>query len=237
MSCLPTGASGAAVEMNTGDGDGEGAGAARPCPVLPGEPTHPAAAPAITTLSQAHKIRPAAFPRAGCHALPCGKLPAGATRRRRPRSQDQFISSRPLHETEKQRSCHTHPARSRQTYGWHPGSARAEGRPPTSQQSPILRQHVPVERHAADRASGNGELIRRCRGTRQGFCELRRGHRKWGPKRLGVRDGPPGHGDPVHGVPGAGPQPADRAAVAAPQGGRTTCGGSGRCRCSCGSWT
>jgi hypothetical protein len=80
--------------MNTGDG--EAAGAARPCPVLPGEPVHPAAAPAISTLSQAYKIRLAAFLLAGCAALSCGKPPAGATRRRRPRSQDQFISSQPL---------------------------------------------------------------------------------------------------------------------------------------------
>jgi hypothetical protein len=67
VSCLPTTTSGAAVEMNTGDG--EATGVARPGPVLPGEPVHPAATPAITTLSQAHKLRLAAFPRAGCHAL------------------------------------------------------------------------------------------------------------------------------------------------------------------------
>jgi hypothetical protein len=53
--------------MNTGDS--EATGLARPGPVLPGGPVHPAATPAITRLSQAHKIRPAAFPRAGCHAL------------------------------------------------------------------------------------------------------------------------------------------------------------------------
>jgi hypothetical protein len=64
---LPTTTSGAAVEMNTGDS--EAAGPARAGPVLPGGPVHPAATPAITRLSQAHKIRPAAFPRAGCHAL------------------------------------------------------------------------------------------------------------------------------------------------------------------------
>jgi hypothetical protein len=53
--------------MNTGDG--EAAGLAQPGPVLPGGPVHPAATPAITRLSQAHKIRLAAFPQAGCHAL------------------------------------------------------------------------------------------------------------------------------------------------------------------------
>jgi hypothetical protein len=53
--------------MNTGDS--EAAGLARPGPVLPGGPVHPAATPAITRLSQARKIRPAALPRAGCHAL------------------------------------------------------------------------------------------------------------------------------------------------------------------------
>ena len=59
VSCLPTAASGAAVETNTGDG--EATVVARPCPLLPSEPVHPAAAPATTTLSQAHKIRLAVF--------------------------------------------------------------------------------------------------------------------------------------------------------------------------------
>ena len=58
VSCLPTGASGAALEMNTGAG--EAAVMARPCPVPPGEPVHPATATASTTLSPAYKIRPTA---------------------------------------------------------------------------------------------------------------------------------------------------------------------------------
>ena len=79
VSCLPTAASGTVLEMNTGDG--EAAVAARPGPVLPGEPVHPDAAPAITTLSQAYQIRLAAFLLAGCPALSCGKPPAELTRR------------------------------------------------------------------------------------------------------------------------------------------------------------
>ena len=43
VSCLPTAASGTVLERNTGDG--EAPVAARPCPVLPGEPVHPDAAP------------------------------------------------------------------------------------------------------------------------------------------------------------------------------------------------
>ena len=70
-------------------------------------------------------------------------------------------------------------------------------------------------------------------------CELRRAHREVGAEAAGVRDGPPrpGHGDPVHRVPGAGPQPADRAEVTAPQAAGLYRGGSARSRCSCGSWT
>ena len=71
--------------------------AAWPCPVLPGEPVHPAAAAASTTPSQAYPIRRAAFPQAGRPALSWAKPPAEVTRRwRRLRSQNQFISSRPL---------------------------------------------------------------------------------------------------------------------------------------------
>ena len=73
-SCLPTWASGRVLEKNTGDG--EAAVAARPGPVLPGEPVHPAAAPAITTLSQPHKTRPDAFLLAGRPALSGEKPPA-----------------------------------------------------------------------------------------------------------------------------------------------------------------
>ena len=43
---------------------------ARPCPALPGEPVHPAAATASTTPSPAHKTRPAAFLPATHPALP-----------------------------------------------------------------------------------------------------------------------------------------------------------------------
>ena len=93
MSCLPTGVSGAVFEMNSGDG--EAAVAAWPCPVLPGEPVHPAAAPASTTPSQAYPIRRAAFLQAGCPALSWAKPPAEVTRRWRLRSQNQFISSAP----------------------------------------------------------------------------------------------------------------------------------------------
>ena len=67
MSCLPTGVPGAASEMNR---DEEAAVVAWPCPVLPGEPVHPAAAPASTTPSPAYPIRLAAFLQAGCPALP-----------------------------------------------------------------------------------------------------------------------------------------------------------------------
>jgi hypothetical protein len=42
---------------------------ARPGPVLPGEPVHPAVTPAITRLSEAHKLRLAAFP--GPAAMRC----------------------------------------------------------------------------------------------------------------------------------------------------------------------
>ena len=59
VSCLPAGASGAVLEMNTGAG--EAAAAARLCPVLPGEPVHPAATPASTTPSPTRKIGLAAF--------------------------------------------------------------------------------------------------------------------------------------------------------------------------------
>ncbi|HTT50219.1 MAG TPA: hypothetical protein VMH35_02295 [Streptosporangiaceae bacterium] len=55
MSCLPTGASGTVFETNTGDD--EAAVVAWLCPALPGEPVHPAAAPAMTTLSEANKTR------------------------------------------------------------------------------------------------------------------------------------------------------------------------------------
>ena len=79
--------------MNTGAG--EAAVVARPCPVLPGEPVHPAAAPASTTPSPAYPIRLAAFLQASRPALPCGKPPAEGIRRWRLRSQNQFISSRP----------------------------------------------------------------------------------------------------------------------------------------------
>src|ERR1700691_2856949 len=64
-----------------------------PCPVLPGEPVHPAAAPAITTLTKADKIRLDAFLLAGCPALSCDVAPAEVTRRLR--SQNQFMPSRP----------------------------------------------------------------------------------------------------------------------------------------------
>ena len=81
--------------MNTGDG--EAAVAARPCPVLPGELVHPAAAPAITTLSKAYKIRLAALRLAGRPALSCDKPPAEVTRLwRRLRSQNQFMLFPPL---------------------------------------------------------------------------------------------------------------------------------------------
>ena len=53
VSCLPTGASGAVLETNR---EGETAVAAGTGPVLPGEPVHPAAAPASTTPSQAYKV-------------------------------------------------------------------------------------------------------------------------------------------------------------------------------------
>ena len=78
VSCLPTAASGTVLERNTGDG--EAAVTARPCPVLPGEPVHPAAAPAITTLSKAYKIRLAALFLAGCPAPACGQPSAEVTR-------------------------------------------------------------------------------------------------------------------------------------------------------------
>ena len=67
VSCLPTAASGTVLERNTGDG--EASVAARPCPVLPGEPVHPDAAPVITTLSKAYKIRLAALLLAGCPVI------------------------------------------------------------------------------------------------------------------------------------------------------------------------
>jgi hypothetical protein len=71
--------------------------AARPCPVLPGEPVHPAAVPAITTLSKAYKIRLAALLLAGCPTPSCDKPPAAVTRLwRRLRSQNQFMPSPPL---------------------------------------------------------------------------------------------------------------------------------------------
>jgi hypothetical protein len=94
VSCLPTAASGTVLETNTGDG--EAPVAARPCPVLPGEPVHPAAAPAITTLSKAHKIRLAALLLAGRATQSYDKPPAALTRLwRRLRSQNQFMPSRP----------------------------------------------------------------------------------------------------------------------------------------------
>ena len=75
--------------------DEEAAVAAWPCPVLPGEPVHPDAAPASTTPSQAYPIRRAAFLQAGRPALSWAKPPAEVTRRRL-RSQNQSISPRPL---------------------------------------------------------------------------------------------------------------------------------------------
>ncbi len=87
VSCLPTGASGAVLEMSR---DG---GTAVVAPVLPGELVHPAAPPASTTPSPAHTTRRAAFLRASCPLLPRGKPPAEGTRRRP--SQNQIISSRP----------------------------------------------------------------------------------------------------------------------------------------------
>ena len=99
VSCLPTGTSGTVLEMNWED---EAAVVARPCPVPPGEPVHPAAAPASTTPSPAHKLRLAAFRQTSRPALPCGKPPAESTPRLR--SQNQFISSRPS-----QRSWYDHP--------------------------------------------------------------------------------------------------------------------------------
>jgi hypothetical protein len=91
VSCLPAGASGAARETNR---DGEPAVAAGTGPVLPGDPVHPAAAPASTTPRHAYQIGLTAFAQASRLALPCGKPPAGATRRLR--SQIQFVCSRPL---------------------------------------------------------------------------------------------------------------------------------------------
>ena len=91
MSRLPTGVPGAVFETNT---DEEAAVAAWPCPVLPGEPVHPAAAAASTTPSQAYPIRRAAFLQAGRPALSWAKPPAEVTQRRR-RNQNQFISARP----------------------------------------------------------------------------------------------------------------------------------------------
>ena len=94
VSCLPTAASGTVLERNTGDG--EAAVAAGPGPVLPGELVHPAAAPAITTLSKAYKIRLAALLLAGRATPSCDKPPAEVTRLwRRLRSQNQFMPSRP----------------------------------------------------------------------------------------------------------------------------------------------
>ncbi len=76
--------------------DEEAAVAAWPCPVLPGEPVHPAAATASTTPSPAYPIRRAAFLQASRPALSYVKPPAAVTRRwRRLPSQNQFISSRP----------------------------------------------------------------------------------------------------------------------------------------------
>src|ERR1700761_3661661 len=48
-------------------------------------------------------------------------------------------------------------------------------------------------------------------------CELRRAHPRWGPKRLAFETGRRGlrGGDALDGLPGAGPQRAGRAAVAA----------------------
>ena len=76
--------------MNSGDA--AAAVAARPCPALPGDPVHPAAATAITTPSKAHKIGLAAFLQASRPVLPCGTPPAEGIRLWR-RSQNQFISS------------------------------------------------------------------------------------------------------------------------------------------------
>jgi len=70
--------------------------AARTCPVPPGEPGHPAAAPASTTPSPAHKIGLAALLPASRPVLPYDKPPPVEGICRWRRSQNQFISSRPL---------------------------------------------------------------------------------------------------------------------------------------------
>ena len=83
------------MEMNTGDG--KAAVVARACSLLPGEPVHPAAAAASTTLSPAYPIGRAAFLQAVRPALSYVKPSAEVTRRWRPlRSQNQFMFFPPL---------------------------------------------------------------------------------------------------------------------------------------------
>jgi hypothetical protein len=95
VSCLPAGVSGADLETNNDAGNA--AAAPPPGPVLPGDPLHPAAAPAITTLGPAPRTRRAAIRPGRRLALPGGNPPVEVTRRlRSPRRQNEFISARPL---------------------------------------------------------------------------------------------------------------------------------------------
>jgi hypothetical protein len=122
---------------------------ARPGPVLPGEPVHPAVTPAITRLSEAHKLRLAAFPGPAamrCDAASCPPaLHGGAVHGARTSS---YLLAPPR--TEKQRLCHT-PGQIAANLRRHPGQRQGP-------RSPARRPAVPETRAEAHWTA----LILRC---------------------------------------------------------------------------